>query len=65
MWYFDPGGEGLSADNVRLYANDSLASHHETALGSHRARMELDEGIYNLNPNAYTFRIWVGVLRDH
>jgi len=40
----NPGGTMLSADNVTFCANDSFASHHKTALGSHRPRMELEGG---------------------
>ncbi len=54
----------LSADNVTLYANDSFASHRETALGSPRVRMEL-EGDLQLESQRLHLQIWVGVLRDH
>ncbi len=56
----NPGGTMLSADNVTLYANDSFASHRETALGSPRARMELEGK--SLNESQF---LRVGVLRDH
>ncbi len=60
MCYFDPGRTMLSADDVTLYANDSFASHPETARAIPRARMELEGGSL---PESQRLR--VGVLRDH
>jgi len=47
----------LSADDVTLYANDSFASHPETARGSPLPRMELEGGSL---PESQ--RLQVGVL---
>jgi len=43
----------LSADNVTLYANDSLASHQKTSPEEVRFRERNSKGDHSLNPNAY------------